>query len=313
MNTDGFPDYVLAGNGVEIPFNIGTPDAAGSYWYMSDEMQGWDSPDGRVSMLTKIGTGPNADGEIPADEHYRGRTLLFTLYASSSSEAIREASRYLIAQTLDLVGSTGTLTVNEEVPKQVITSRSGNNNYGRLVMTDSGLSAQAVSTSGFPTAAPDDGGNVYVLKVDIELYCADPRKYSTPYSGPTPIESNSITLDNVGNTHSTNFYFLFSGDIAGTTGPLDITLVNADYPDGVTMTLAVPTLPASAPALSPFPTELGINFYLNTINDNGPDNYYYLRNLQTPWLVLAPGENVFTFTPPAGDLDGDATWNSAWI
>jgi hypothetical protein len=307
LNSAGFPDYLL--NGL-IPFNSGVADAFGSYWYMDGEMAGWDSPDGRVTMLTKIGSGPNADGEIPADQHYRGRTITFTLYASSSSETDRENSRLLLAQALDLVGTTGTLDVNEAVPKSVIISRSGNNNMGKLVMTDQGLSATVTSTPGFTTAPVDSNGLVYPTKADIEVYAADPRKYSNPYNGPSALAGNTVTITNAGTTDCTNFFLLLSSGVSGATGPLDITLVNAN--GTFVMTLAVPTLPAGAPALSDFPAEIAINFYLNTIEDNMGGNYYYLRDLTTPWLVLAPGSNVFTVSG-LGAIAGDVTWYDAWI
>jgi hypothetical protein len=316
MNSLGFPDYSITGNGAEIPFNSGEPDVNNSFWYMDGEMAGWDSPDGRVTMLTKIGNNPNADGEYPADQHYRGRTFTFTLYASCPSEEAREASRYLLTQALDLVDGTGVLLVNEEVPKACTISRSGNTNQGKLVMTDSGFAAiGSVITPGMVLSPiNDETGLMYLLKADIECYSADPRKYSTPFSGPIPIEDNAFTIDNLGNTTDTNFFILIEGGVEGSNGPLHITLVNSANPDGITMTLVVPTLPPTAPALSPFPTEIGINFYENTIRDGAGNLIYYLRDLTTPWLVLSPGENVFTFTgPDVTMIDGEATWNSAWI
>jgi hypothetical protein len=151
-----------------------------------------------------------------------------------------------------------------------------------------------------------------VLKTDVEMYCADPRKYSVGNNGPTPIESNTVTITNAGNTKSTNFEILITGDIEGTSGPLLIELTNGSSPSQ-TMRLLVPTLPASAPALSPFPTELGIDFFNTTMNDEDGNNCYYLRDLTTPWLVLLPGDNVITFTPESGEVDGNVTWNDAWI
>jgi hypothetical protein len=315
MNDAGFPSYELSGNGKGITWNSGTGDDFGSLWYMDGELVGWDSPDGRVTMLTKIGNNPNADGEYPADQHYRGRTFTVSLYAACTSEVARENSRLLLAQVLDLVETTGVLTVNEETPKACTVSRSGNNNQGKLVMTDSGFaSIGSVITPGFPLPGVDSDGQMYLLKADIECYAADPRKYSTPFSGPIPIEDNAFTIDNTGNTDSTDFFIDIIGGVEGSAGPLNITLVNSKFPDGVTMTLVVPTLPAGAPALSPFPTEIGINFYENTIRAGSGDLIYYLRNLRTPWLVLAPGSNVFTFTgPDVTMIDGSATWNDAWI
>jgi hypothetical protein len=312
MNVNGGPDYLLAGNGAQIPFNSGVPDMNGCYWYMDGEMVGWDSPDGRVSMLTKIGNGPNADGEYPADNHYRGRTVTFTLMASCPSEATRQEARYLMAQVLDLVDSTGNLFVNEEVPKVITISRSGNSNQGKLVLTDSGTSGPAPSTPGFPTAQPDAKGQIYILKADVEVYATDPRKYSNPFAGPVPILANAVTLDNLGNTDTTNWFCDIIGGVIGSSGPLNLVLTNGLVVQ--TMTLRVPALPFGAPALSPFPTQIGINFLENTIRDGLGNSIYYLRDLTTPWLVLLPGENVLTFTgPDVVGIDGECTWNSAWI
>lgn len=304
---EGFTDYAIAGNGVEVTFNSGTADANGSYWYLDGEVVGWDSPDGRVTMLTKIGSDPDADGEYPADQHYRGRTFTFTLYANCTSEENRQKSRYLLAQALDLVDSTGTFTGNENIPKFCTISRSGNNNQGKLVMTDAGLSGPVVSTPGFPVCQTDENGLVYLLKADVEFYAEDPRKYAVTPDGPSPIESNSITLDAVGNTTTQNFVVNITGDISGITGPLTITL------NGKTMSLVVPTLPLGAPALSDFPATLAVDFYNKTIEDADGNNYYYLRDLTTPWLTLPPGSHAMTFVPPTGDVDGSVTFYDAWI
>lgn len=311
-NSAGFTDYEISNGSASIAFNASdSPDVNGSYWYMEGEVSGWDSPDGRVTMLTKIGAGPNADGEIPADQHYRGRTFLITLHCVCTSEANRQASRDLIAQVLDLVDATGTFFVNETVPKSCTISRSGNNNYGRLVLTDEGFTSQPVITPGFTVPAPDDDGLLYLFKAELEFYAQDPRKYSYPVSGPTPIEDNAVTLDNVGNTDSTNFFILITGDIEGYDGTLTLTLTNGSKTQ--VMELKVPSVPAGAPSLSLFPTELGIDFLSQTVTDGSGNNYYYLRNLQTPWLILLPGENVITFSGPDGEVDGESTWNSAWI
>lgn len=311
-NPAGFPAYTIAGNGVSVPFNTGTPDIFGSYWYMEGEMTGWDSPDGRVTMLTRIGTGPNADGEYPADQHYRGRTILFNVNFSSTSESNREASRYLLAQALDLVDSEGTLTVNEVVPKFVTISRSGNNNQGKLVIIDQGLSAQAVSTPGFPTADPEEStGNVYVCKAQVEIYCQDPRKYaiealSFPFDAIT--HGWGVDIDNPGNTYTQDVQFGITTPAAG-----GITMLNFQGAPIGGINLAVPTTPG--PALPGFPGILVIDAYQQLIQDPGGNNFYYLRNLlnSPPWPVIGPGLGTAVLTGGLAGLGGTLTYTPAWI
>lgn len=304
MNSEGFPDYLL--NGL-IPFNSGVADANGCYWYMEGEMTGWDSPDGRVTMVTRIGNGPNADGEYPADQHYRGRTITWSMHASCPSEADREASRYLLAQALDLVDQTGILLVNEEIPKQVVISRSGNNQQGKLVMTDGGFSQKPMSTPGFPTADPDAKGLIYRLDATVEIYAQDPRKYAVTPSTAT-ISGGTCVLDNIGNTTTQNMKVTVNAGITGITGPLNLFVA-----DVVGLQLLVPTVPAGAPALSHFPAELIVDVYAGTIEDSAGDNYYYLRNMRTPWLYLPLGSHDFNVTG-GPDIDGSTVeYTPAWI
>ena len=136
MNSAGYPTYLVNG---AVSVNSGVADENGSFWYLDGEIAGWDSPDMRQTMLTRIGNTPSADGEIAADNHYRGRSLVFTLIAECASEAAREASRLLLAGALDLISTTGTFLAEEVIPKQVSIIRSGNSNQGKLVMTDCGF------------------------------------------------------------------------------------------------------------------------------------------------------------------------------
>lgn len=303
MNAAGFPDYLL--NGL-IPFNSGVPDANGCYWYMEGEMAGWDSPDGRVTMLTKIGAGPNADGEYPADQHYRGRTLQWTMYASCPTEIARENSRYLLAQALDLVDQTGLLVVNENIPKQVVIRRSGNSQQGKLIIADSGLAQKPTSTPDFPTANPDAKGLVYPLKAEVEVYCTDPRKYPITPSSAT-VSGGFASLDNVGNTATQNMLMTITSGISGSLLTLAL-----NFPPTV-LELVVPTIPASAPPLSPMPAELILDIYNGTIKDGSGNNFYYLRNMRTPWPLLPAGVHVMGVS---GGLNIDGAviqYFPAWI
>ncbi len=297
---EGFPDYVLAGNGVSIPFNNGGFDTNGCLWTLDGSLDGWDSPDGRVTMLTKIGIGPDADGEFPADQHYRGRTLTWKLIAACPSEVKREQARYLLSQVLDLVNSTGTLTVNEDVPKFVTISRSGNSNQGKLKMTDMGLASGATShTPNFPTPAPDSNNLLYLLEADIEVYAQDPRKYAV-----TPITQSwgavtSEALSNPGNTATQHAVFTMTPG-----GPFTMT-----FPVGA-LHIVVPTVPAGAPPLSGIPGTLDIDLYNKTIQDGSGNNFFYLRDLQVgPWPEIGPGAS--TFNP--GSVPGSLTYYPAWL
>lgn len=296
---EGFPDYVLAGNGATIPFNNGGSDIYGSVWNLDGPVNGWDSPDGRVTMLTKIGTGPDADGEYPADQHYRGRSLTWKLVASCPSEVARQNSKYLLAQALDLVDSVGTLTVNEDIPKFVTISRSGNNNQGKLVMTDTGLAGPSPSTPGFPTAAVDSNALMYLLTAEIEVYAQDPRKYAvTPITQSWGVTTSEAT-DNAGNTPTQHAVFTMSPG-----GPFSML-----FPVGG-LHIVVPTVPAAAPPLSPIPGTLVIDLYNKTIQDGSGDNFFYLRDLTVgPWPQIQPGSSAFN----PGNVPGSLTYYPAWL
>lgn len=307
----GFTDYSLSGRGVTIDFNNGVLDGNGCAWNIDGPLNGWDSPDGRVTMLTRIGTGPNADGEIPADQHYRGRTLTFSLSVACPSEAARELSRYLLAQALDLVDSTGTLVVNEETPKFVTISRSGNNSQGKLTMLEQGLSSQPVATPGFAMPTPDSDGLVYVMKTDVEVYCADPRKYATT-SITTPWGSIvggfwGAVVSNPGNTFTQSVAMVLNSPAAGSiecfTGP--------NLEGGVI--LAVPSTPG--PALPGFPSVLGIDAYKQTIEDGSGNNYYYLRSLLNapPWPAIGPGGGSVVLLGGLVGVTGELVYYPAWI
>ena len=300
MNSLGFPDYNL--NGV-ITFNSGTADAQGSYWFMDGEMAGWDSPDGRVTMLTRIGSGPIADGEYPADEHYRGRTLVFKLYAACYSETQREGSRLLLAQALDLVGNPGTLTVNEATPKFVTITRSGNSAQGKLTMIDRGLSLPAVISRGFTIPQPNDPKGLYILEANIEVYATDPRKYAV-----TPVtytaQASGYTFTNPGNTRTVNAVFTLHNPSAGSM------ILNVSTANQTGVQFQVPT--SSGPALPGFPNPLVIDAYQKLIRDASNNNYYYLRNLlgTTAWPAIIAGSNNVTLSGPTSF---DLTYYPAWI
>jgi hypothetical protein len=305
MNSVGFPDYAIQGPLATIPFNVGTPDINGCYWYLDGGIAGWDSPDGRVTMLPKIGSDPDADGEYPADQHYRGRSLTFTLIAACPTEILRQEAWYLLAEATDLVNVTGLFIANEEVPKQCVVSRSGNNSQGKLVMIEQGMSSIGQISNGLTLPYPGDATQaLYILRAEIELYSVDPRKYvQTPVV--VALSGGAATLTNLGNTMTQNIELEITSGIVGLSGPISIVLA------GKTMQLVVPTLPAGAPSPGLFPSELFIDFYNKLITDASGNNYYYLRNLQTPWPTLPKG--VSTLTVSGATVAGNVTYSSAWI
>ena len=305
MNLLGFPDYVITGNGAAIPFNIGTPDINGTFWVLDGEIGGWDSADGRVTMLTRIGNNPNADGEIPADLHYRGRSLTMTLYGAAQSETLREDSWALLQQATDLVDSSGTFYANEEIPKMVTIFRSGNNSQGKLSIQNMGFGQQDAISYGFsPDMLDVMGQTQYILKADIELYCQDPRKYAQTLS--TAAFSGGVaTCVNAGNTSTQALSFLLTATTGATT--IDVTVNNgAGY--NATLQLFVPSTPG--PALSPFPSETIIDIYGGRVIDSVNNNYYYLRNLASAWLELPLGTSTVTLS---GTSAGTVEWYNAWI
>lgn len=295
MNGAGFPDYNI--NGV-IPFNLGAPtgvDENGCIWWLDGGIDGWDSPTGRVTMLPRIGNDPLADGEIPADLHYRGRTLKFSLYAECPDETAREKAWYLAAQATDLIDSSGVFYANEEVPKQVTVVRSGNQQQGRLVMLEQGLTMpMAISP---PLKGLTPGSSITLLKATFELYCPDPRKYSQTTHFAT---TGAGSFTNHGNTGSVTATITLT-PTGGGTGPITIVVATQ------TMQLVVPTVP-SGPPLSAIPGKVVITLRNRTITDGSGGNCFYLRNLQTPWPVLPPGTHAWGATVP-----GVITYRDAWI
>jgi hypothetical protein len=250
-------------------------------------------------MLPRIGIGPDADGEIPADQHYRGRTLTWKLVAACPSEVERENARYLLSQILDLVNATGTLQVNENVPKFVTISRSGNNSQGKLVLTDTGFSGPPTHTPGYAPPGVDSDALLYLLTAEIEVYAQDPRKYAV-----TPITQSwgavtSEAVTNPGNTPTQHAVFTMTPG-----GPFTMT-----FPVGA-LHIAVPTVPAGAPPLSGIPGTLVVDLYNKTIQDGGGGNFFYLRDLQVgPWPQIGPGSS--TFNP--GSVPGSLTYYPAWL
>ena len=200
-----------------------------------------------------------------------------------------------------LVDATGTFTVNEFTPKRLVVSRSGNNNQGRLVMLQRGYLKKVKGQ--LPGLA--EGTTVYLLEATVELYATDPRKYAVTVST-APFFTDVASVTNAGNTATQNAKIVIE-NTGGGSGPLTITLATR------TMQLVVPSLPAGAPALSSIPTFLVVNLYEQTIEDTAGNNYYYLRNLQTPWLILPPGTHDVVLTKAGesnmpGYVDSYSTW-----
>lgn len=310
MTTQGFPDWNI--NNL-IPIGTGVADAYGTLWWVDGEWAGWDSPDMRFTMLPRIGSGPGSDGESAGDLHYRGRSIVGTLYGAATSEANRELSRELLARALDLTAANGALGIfygNEVVPKQLYIQRAGNTNQGKLTITDEGLSQLTASTPGFLSEFP--GGQVYLFSSVVEMYAQDPRKY-TQDTTTVDFTDGTAEVEPVGNTQSQNMLLhCIYGDSPGS-GPIVLSYA------GLNMRLLVPTVPVGGPTLNPIPEEFFVDFYSKLIYDASmvPVNYYYLRDLQTPWLIMPPSTlpdpTAGSFTiDPAPDT-ADLTYYDAWI
>lgn len=328
MNAAGFTDYTIESDvyaqlgvpSASIPINTGTPDVNGSYWWLNGEVEGWDSPEGRVTMLSKLGVGPSADGEFAADLHYKGRTINMKLICECPTEADRQASRYLISQVMDLVRRTGTFTVNEEIPKNITISRAGNSNAGKLKLTDLGLSTPIAKTpplTGLPT-----GERCYLFEADVEFYSTDPRKYAVTQSRYDFFLGNALP-ENIGNAESVNLVIALNGTDAYGSQTIDQFQLFIETFVGSTGFssggFGIPLLPPFAPSLPSWPVNLVIDSYNKVITDRLPEpglNYYYLRNLQQPWPTLVPGVNNFRLVDQNGSiqfLNGQVYWYSAWI
>lgn len=303
MTTLGFPDWNIGGL---IPIGNNALDANGSLWWLDGEVLGWDSPEMRTTMLPRLGTDPTSDGEVAADLHYRGRTLQMNLKCASPSEAAREASRDLLARALDLTlsnSATATFFGNEVVPKQLSIQRAGNLGQGKLVMAGDGLSEQVTQTPGFRSL----NGQVYLFSATVEMFATDPRKYAqTPQV--LGFTGTGTTVTPTGNTATQKM--VLSLAITGPPASIVITL------GGRSMRLIVPTIPAGGPSLNPIPTAgLVIDIYNKTIKDAvAGTNYFYLRDLQTPWLVITPGApQALSFTSTPAIAGGTLTFSDAWI
>ena len=309
-NSLGFPSYSIVGTpsgGAEaaITFNSNVPDVFGSYYFLDGDIAGWDSPDMRMSMLPKIGNDVNADGETVADLHYRGRSLQMTLFVECVSQVARENSKLLLAQAVNTTSCR--FTANEVIPKWLSVVRAGNAGTGKLLMLDQGTTRKEAATQ------PPAGGQwgvpvgtyIYPFKATVEVYAADPYKYGVDLIS-VPFEGGMAAFTNPGTYPSMNGWI----DIyvtGGGNGPLYV-----ETPERI-MTLIVPSVPAGAPALSPIPSHLWIDVYQQLIynRDIGPDaNYYYLRDMRTPWLRFPTGSsyvNVFQ------DLPGGVHFYPAWL
>lgn len=309
VNAAGFPFYTIVGTpdgGQEatISINSNDPDAFGSYWWLDGDVQGWDSPDMRVTMLTKIGSDVDAEGEVPADLHYRGRSLVLKLYCEANSEINRQNSRLLLAQAANT--SACTFTAVEEVPKLMSVVRSGNNNQGKLTILEHGYPGKAASSTD-PSLYPDGWGfppgtTTYLFEATVELYAQDPFKYSTSAVVTDFDESGFIAIDNVGTYPSMKAVIELSAT-GGGNGPIFLATPERS------LRLGVPTLPAGAPALNPIPEDLFVNLYEKLIIDSGGGSYYYLRDMQTPWLRIPTGSTNLGVDPPqAGSLRYQAAW-----
>jgi hypothetical protein len=313
-NALGFPTYTITGtpsggSEASITINSNEPDIFGSYWFLDGDVVGWDSPDMRVTMLTKIGNDVDAEGEIPADLHYRGRSLVLKLYCESTSETNRENSRLLMAQAANT--SSCLFTADEVVPKYCYVTRSGNTNQGKLAMAEHGYPGKA---SGTYTAGSDNawglpvGDTIYLFETTVELYASDPWKY-----GVTPVTADFVsgvaTFDNPGSYPSMNGSINLN-PTGGGTGPIDLETTER------LMVIGVPIIPAGAPALNPIPTELTINLYDKLIYDTAVgafvSNYYYLRDMQTPWLRFPTGDGQ-TLTLNHDTIGGNLSFQPAWI
>jgi hypothetical protein len=313
FNSLGFSSYSIVGTPsggqlAEVTFNSNAPDVFGSYYFLDGDVIGWDSPDMRMTMLTKIGSDVNAEGEIPADLHYRGRSLQFTLFVECISETARENSKQLLAQACNT--SDGTFTVNEAVPKFLSVLRAGNTAQGKLTMTDQGrqskMSATQPTTGGFWGVPP--GTDIFPFKAVVELYAPDPFKYGVdPVVG--TFAFNTMTFDNPG-TYPTMKAVIDLTATGGTDGPLDLITTER------TLVLQVPALPAGAPALSPIPEHLVLDLYNQLIYDGGfgpGANCYYLRDMRTPWLRIPTGSGQTLSIGSGVGGPGTLTFYPAWL
>jgi hypothetical protein len=97
-----------------------TVDANGATWHLK-ELDGWDSPDLRSTLLDL----PGHDRESLGPLLHRGRALSVRGKCQTPTDAAYWASRTKLAGTTLLTATTGTLTVAETTTKKITVSRAG--------------------------------------------------------------------------------------------------------------------------------------------------------------------------------------------
>lgn len=301
---NGFPEYLL--NGL-IPINTGTPDPYGSYWWLDGDVIGWDSPDSRVTMVPKMGADPNADGEYASDLHYRGRSIAMSLFCGASSRVALEQSLYYLKGALDLIDSSGTFLGDEPSgAKELTIFRSGNQTYGKIVTKDQAF--PRLEASQLPNLPL--GSIVYLSQNMIEVYAPDPRKYATS-SVTLPVTGGSSGSHvNPGNTATQRAVITYQiGGVLGPTSNPHIEITSPGY--SASLGLRIPTVPDGGPALPTWPTTLFLDLQGCTMKGGDGQSYYFLRDMQTPWLQIPPGPFTVLFT--GLPTEGSLTYYPAWI
>ncbi len=183
-----------------ITFGNSTPDANGATWNVS-EIDGWDSPDLRSSLLDLPGHDRQALGPVL----HRARALSLKGVCETPTDAIYWLSKAKLSTATLLTTTDGTLTVAETATKKIAVRRAG-----RVLMRPL--------------------GGLHGIEFEIPLIAPDPRILANTATTITP----GGTATNTGN-FAASPVLTVTGSAAG-----PIVIANTTAGRTITVTTAIP-------------------------------------------------------------------------
>lgn len=104
-----------------IEMNTDVADANGSLWYVTDSIDGWDSPSQRVSSISR----PTKHGEVTVENLYGARMLTVRGLCKAASGTLMYTSMYHLMAVTNALVNTTTLKVTEDIERYCNVLRSG--------------------------------------------------------------------------------------------------------------------------------------------------------------------------------------------
>jgi hypothetical protein len=247
----------------DLSFNQGSVDENGVQWHLG-RLEGWDSP----SLREDLDDQPLAHGAYRGTSYYGAREigLRGTLVSPHGLEALRVAKDRL-AYACDLTDTDGVLTVRETPSKQAAVRRAGRLRYAQV--------------------------GQHLLRWELDLTAADPRKYATVERTLTLPASQTGSAQNDGTFRSgAPMQIAFHGPMgSGTLSAADRSLSVQSLAAGEVLT--VDTLEGTA---------------LLADGSTG-----YSRITSTGPLPVLPALAATTVSLAATDGYAVITWRDAWI